>query len=42
MTDVPEPGHIVWLEAGFANNDRLKANAALTFKSKGVVKLLTV
>ena len=42
MLDVPEPEHTVWLEVGFADNDQLKANAALTFKSKGVVKLLTV
>ena len=42
MVDVPEPGHTVWLEVGFANDDRLKANAALTFKAKGVSKFKTV
>lgn len=37
-----KPERVVCLDAGFANNDQLKANAALAFKSKGVVKFQTV
>jgi adenine-specific DNA-methyltransferase len=41
MADL-KPERVVCLDAGFANNDQLKANAVLTFKSKGVVKFMTV
>ncbi|MEQ1653134.1 MAG: site-specific DNA-methyltransferase, partial [Hyphomicrobium sp.] len=41
MADL-KPERVVCLDAGFANNDQLKTNAVLTFKSKGVVKFLTV
>jgi adenine-specific DNA-methyltransferase len=37
-----KPERVICLDAGFANNDQLKANAVLTFKSKGVVKFMTV
>ena len=42
MVDVPELGHTVWLEVGFASYDQLKANAALTLKAKGVSNFRTV
>jgi adenine-specific DNA-methyltransferase len=41
MADL-KPERVVCLDAGFANNDQLKTNAVLTFKSKGVVKFMTV
>lgn len=41
MADL-KPERVVCLDAGFDKNDQLKANAVLTFKSKGVVKFMTV
>lgn len=37
-----KPERVICLDAGFAGNDQLKTNAALTFKSKGVVRFQTV
>ncbi|RIL01410.1 MAG: site-specific DNA-methyltransferase [Proteobacteria bacterium] len=37
-----EPSRVVLLDAGFAGNDQLKANAAQIFKTKGVVSFRTV
>lgn len=41
MADL-RPERVVCLDAGFAGNDQLKANAVQIFKSKGVTKFLTV
>lgn len=37
-----KPTNVVCLDAGFDKNDQLKANAVLTFKSKGVTSFRTV
>ncbi len=37
-----KPERVICLDAGFAGNDQLKTNAALTFKDKDVVKFQTV
>ena len=37
-----KPERVVCLDAGFAGNDQLKANAVQTFKTKGIVKFQTV
>jgi adenine-specific DNA-methyltransferase len=41
MADL-KPERVVCLDAGFHDNDQLKANAVQTFKSKGVVSFRTV
>jgi adenine-specific DNA-methyltransferase len=41
MADL-RPERVVCLDAGFADNDSLKANAVQIFKSKGVTKFVTV
>jgi adenine-specific DNA-methyltransferase len=37
-----KPERVVCLDAGFAGNDQLKANAAQIFKAKGVTSFKTV
>jgi adenine-specific DNA-methyltransferase len=37
-----KPERVVCLDAGFAGNDQLKANAAQIFKTKGVTSFKTV
>ena len=37
-----KPERVVCLDAGFAGNDQLKANAAQIFKTKGVARFQTV
>ncbi len=37
-----EPERVVCLDAGFAGNDQLKANAVQIFKTKGVTSFKTV
>ena len=37
-----KPARVVCLDAGFAGNDQLKANAVQTFKTAGVAKFQTV
>ena len=41
MADL-RPERVVRLDADFKNNDQIIADAVLTFKSKGVVKFMTV
>ena len=41
MADL-KPERVVLLDAGCKNNDQINANAVLTFKSKGVVKFMTL
>ena len=37
-----KPERVVCLDAGFAGNDQLNANAAQIFKTKGVARFQTV
>jgi adenine-specific DNA-methyltransferase len=37
-----KPERVVCLDAGFAGNDQLKANAAQIFKTRGVTSFKTV
>jgi adenine-specific DNA-methyltransferase len=37
-----KPERVICLDAGFAGNDQLKANAVQTFKTKGVTSFKTV
>ena len=37
-----KPEHVVCLDAGFASNDQLQANAAQSFRTKGVTSFKTV
>jgi adenine-specific DNA-methyltransferase len=37
-----KPERVVCLDAGFAGNDQLKANAVQTFKAKGITSFKTV